>query len=723
MQTEPEEFDTGLDEEYDDLDPDWDPSEDFELAFTPPDDTSPGVDPALASAVNAIGPDFPSAIAAHIASGGTAPAVEFPLDGPWIARTGPHCALGRWVTYTDQEGVQRRRWESITTWIAYREVERLVHGIGRDNRLTEPLDARHDVRILDATGIRPEGWLAKDVPLTASGNVIAVHDLARARLMLPSSTTHLRVAGSMMRVLGRTSLRVERTIAGTGWVLGLDPDHPNAVTFVAPNGSITAEGVTTDYQVVPPIGSTGDLPASMALVGFTGATAPVDQSVEALRRFLAITENRTITIGLLGALFSAPLNLAARPVVMVAGRTDSGKTMLAAAAMRFLADIADPDDAPLFGFAGTSEAGARARLSWARDLAVLADDYRHDGSSGRRANEAADQLLTTLTQAGARGGGSAKGTRDGGARTPAAIRSTIIVTAETASVEPAIRNRTVVIEVGPSDGIVNPGFAYDEFQDLDNTLPRSLMAAYLRWLAGRIDARSDDPGGGLTALTHRANADARAWRRQAGMGRAAIAVGGLHAGWRMFRRFARAAGIEEALPSADEVEDALRSLADVNALAARSLDPAARLIETLADSVRSGAGHLVSTDGHEPEVPAATGWTLRVTEGQHFNETRIPNGPEVGVVARDKKTVFLTRLHVQAVAKLAHLDGLTPGQLHAGLEAVHVGKTHPGDRVPESAVPGRPKGWLVPIGRVLAGLGDDEEPETTRQSEDEDECY
>jgi len=91
----------------------------------PPDDTSPGVDPALASAVNAIGPDFPSAIAAHIASGGTAPAVEFPLDGPWVARTGPHCALGRWVTYTDQEGVERRRWESITTWIAYREVERL----------------------------------------------------------------------------------------------------------------------------------------------------------------------------------------------------------------------------------------------------------------------------------------------------------------------------------------------------------------------------------------------------------------------------------------------------------------------------------------------------------------------------------------------------------------------------------------------------------------------
>ncbi len=706
--SERENVDTDTDTDWDtDTDTDWDPAEDFELVIEPTSSTTDGdtvtVDPGLVDAVNAAAPDFSAAIAAHLAAHGQTTPAEFPLDRGYIARTGPRCGLGRYVTYTDQADVEHRRWEPVTDWLAWRARQRTTHGIGPDHRLTPEAAIEHDVKIADARG---RCWTVTAVPSAESASTTVV-DRAAAPLAVPHTTAHRAAVGNMIRLLGSSSMTVEQAVASTGWVLGLDPARPNRVTFLAPAGSVTADGVTTDPLVVPPMGSTGTLPPAMAAIGFAGADVPPEKAIEAVALFMGMLERPVPTVALLGALFSSPLCLVSRPVVMVAGKTDSGKTLLASALLRFVATVESPRTAPLFGFDGSSEAGVRARASWARDMVVLADDYRRNGDD-RRVNEQSDALLTSLAQIGYGAGEGAKSTREGGTRTPAPVHATLIVTSETTPPDPAIRNRLIVVGLSPADGLVHPGTRYDRYRDCAANLPRSLMADYLRWLAGRIDAHADEPGGGLAALARVANGDAKAWYQASGLRRAAESVGGLAAGWKMFRRYAAARGLLDALPSDELVDAALIELARTNDIAATQVDPGVRLVVALRDAVRSSAGHLLSTDGHEPEIGAFTGWVTRLSEGKHSSATNVPSGPTLGVVTADGRAIYVTRQHVQAIARLAHLDGLHATQLHEAISSSHMGPTRPGGRVPDAAVPGRPEGWLVPIERVLPGLGSED---------------
>lgn len=657
--------------------------------FAPPD-------AALAAAIDECAPDFRAAIETHVDSGGRSSGVPVPVDSYTAMVGGRHHGLGRWETGVDE----RQHWVPLTSWLAYRERQRSVHAVDAHGRLTAAPTITHDVRLVDARG---SSWLVRDVPATDSASPRVV-DLAAAPLAVPHDPAKRGAVSNMIRLLGSSTMPVERSVASTGWVLGLDEQHPNRPIYLAPSASVTPDGIDPDPQIAPPPGSSGGLTGVMAHYGFGGADSPPDEAVGAIRLFLDIVPHRPeVGIALLGALWSAPLGLATRPVVVVEGQTDSGKTLLCTALVTFVASITPGDrQAPLFSFQGTSEAGARARLGWARDTLVLADDYRRDGDNPR-ANEQADRLLATLAQLGYGAGTGAKATVSGGARETPDVRATVVISAETAPVESAIRNRVCVVHVDQSDGVTFRGGGYDAFRDQAGILPRSLMADYTRWLAERIEAHAGKRGGGLAFLAQRADDDARAFYLAADGRRAAESVAGLAAGWTMFRRYAVARGIACGLPSEEAVATALTTLVEINAAAATEVDPATRLVETIRDSVASAAGHLVDTRSRQPRVASPTGWVVESSVGPRGGTlSHRPCGPALGVLTDDYKSVFLTASHLRVAARLAGLSGLHPDQLHRAMASLHNGDTAPGGRVPESAIPSRPKGWLIPIGLILA---------------------
>jgi len=524
------------------------------------------------------------------------------------------------------------------------------------------------------------------------------------------------VISNALRVLGAADMPIERVVTSTGWVIGLDEEHPARPVYLAPSGSITPAGSDPAPQVAPPFDSLSALSGVMACYGYAGADAPPQDAVRCIRLFLDIVPSRPeVGAALLGALWSAPLRLETRPVVVVEGQPDSGKEILCTALVSFVAAIRLGDrQPPLLGLRGKSEFGVRSCLGWVRDTLVLADDYRLDGDS-QRATKQADRLLATLAQIGYGALEGAKATSTGGARETHDVRATIVMSTETAPVKPAIRKRICVVSVGRSDGIISRGGGYDAFRDQAGALPRSLMADYLTWLAERIEAHADDRGGGLAALARRADADAHRFYLATDGRRAAESVAGLAAGWAMFRRYAVARGIVDALPSEEDVAAALATLVQANGSAAAEVDPAARIVETIRDAVASSAGHLLDTLSRQPSVAGPTGWVAKTSQGPNGGTiTRDPCGPTLGVFTDTRDAIFVTARRLRVVARLAGLSGLRSEQLHRAMATVHIPVCVPGGRVPEPYVPGRPKGWLIPAHLVLSDtsyVSDDREDE------------
>lgn len=676
-----------------------------------PTDDVDGIDPELIAEVESITvPLWREAIAEHVATGGKCEMVEFPVGSSGIlARLGRGAGLGRYMDRKQEDGATKRYWAAWTRWVGYRARQKTTYTIGPDYRLSQVGIITHTIVLLDRHGRQ---WFGHDVPSETSASSRLV-DLVSADLEVPFPPIQKHAIGNMFRLLGSEEIEVVVEVASTGWCLGLTNEHPTRPTFLAPFGSVTSDGVTDAHRVGAPVGSTGELSGIMSMVGFGGiGDVPPDQTIAAVEMFHAITPGRLdIPVALLGALWSSPLGLPSRPVVMVEGKTDCGKTLICTAVMAFTAAVKPgAKDAASMSFRSTTEAGARSRLAWHRDMVVVADDYRRD-EADRRTNEQSDAILALITQSGYGAPTAAKSTQTGGTRAVPDIRATVIISAEVVAHDPAIRNRTVVVHVGLEDGITVRGGGFDRFRDEAADLPRALMADYLKWLCERVEVHADKPGGGLAYMMSTATADARDWHSTHSRHRAAETVSGLAAGWMMFRRYAKSRGLLDHLPSAGEVEAALVDLADAQDAGASEADPGTKILDTIRDAVASAQGHLLTPNNGQPAGRNAYGWVAEVSRGGANGETErwIPKGSPLGILTDTRRYVLLTRAHIQAAAKLARMTGLRPEQIHRALDPYHDGETEPGTRCASKLAPLRPKGWVIPAHLLGVELAPGEE--------------
>ncbi|MHB8290474.1 MAG: hypothetical protein ACYDEY_14820, partial [Acidimicrobiales bacterium] len=363
----------------------------------PTDVLDDDIDPDLVAAVDAIRPCWSDAVARHVEAHGRCDLAEFPAGTGLLARVGRGAGLGHYETRERKDGSTYELWARITDWVGYRARQRTTYTIGPDHRLGQTGVIVHTVVLLDRRGRR---WDIHYVPSETSASARMV-DAAAADLEVPFSPKWRHAIGNMLRLLAADEMEVVSEVASTGWCLGLTPEHPARPTYLAPFGSVTSDGVTAAHRVGAPVGSTGELSGIMSQVGFGGVEHPPDHAIAAVEMFGAITPHRLdIPVALLGALWSSPLGLPSRPVVMVEGTTDSGKTILCTALMSFVAAIRPgAKDAATMSFRSTTEAGARSRLGWHRDMVAFADDYRRD-EADKRTNETMDAILSLVTQAG-----------------------------------------------------------------------------------------------------------------------------------------------------------------------------------------------------------------------------------------------------------------------------------------------------------------------------------
>jgi len=701
-------------------DDEWDDDELVEDQTVEPTDVHDGdIDPDLVAAVDAIRPCWAEAVARHIEAHGRCDPTEFAAGTGILARVGRGTGLGRYETRERKNGLTYEQWVRITDWVGYRSRQRTTYTIGPDHRLGQTGVITHTVVLLDRRGRR---WGIHDVPSDTSASARMV-DAAAADLEVPFPPKYRHAIANMFRLLAADEMEVVSEVASTGWCLGLTPEHPARPTYLAPLGSITSDGVTAAHRVSAPVGSTGALSGIMSQVGFGGVDAPPDQAIAGVELFGAITPHRLdIPVALLGALWSSPLGLPSRPVVMVEGTTDSGKTILCTALMSFVAHVQPgAKDAATMSFRATTEAGARSRLGWHRDMLAFIDDYRRD-EDDKRTNETMDAILSLVTQAGYGAPVAAKSTQTGGTRAVPDIRATVVISGEVAAHDQAIRNRTVVVHVGLEDHITERGGGFDHFRDSAGALPRALMADYLRWLCERVEAHADEPGGGLVHMMRTAAADARSWYTSHSGRRAAETVSGLAAGWTMFRRYARARGLLDHIPSESEVEAALVALADSQLGDDSSVDPGLRVLATIRDAVASAQGHFLSPNNERPNLDGC-GWVREVSSSLDRETVRwAPKGQALGILADTHEYVIVTRAHIASAMRLANMTGLRPEQVHRALAEHHETNTEPGTRCSAQLVATRPKGWVIPahmlgIGSTPNESTDDTDPDHIESDE------
>lgn len=579
----------------------------------------------------------------------------------------------------------------ILDWIAYRPQVTVYLRIN-ERFVPEVIDGeRYTVTVLTKDG---RSYTRSGLPASEACSHRSVILSTNAPAELPSAQSHRVAADNMLILLGRSEQEEVRSYTSMGWAM-ID-GHP---TYLCPNGSITPDGVTTAYTVGPSAGSEESaLTAAMRATGFSGADMPIDQAIKAIDEFTAIAPHRPeLTIAALGLIFSAPLHLQTRAVVVIAGESDSGKTLFSGAVQSWLSDIPrGAKNASSLYIPSSSPVAATNIMSWYRDATCVADDYRRSDEGGS-VNARVAEVLQNIVQAGYGAASSGKATRDGGLRGARDQAASALITAEVTADQTAIRTRSITVPLRRADGITEVGGALDKFLEGSaiNGAARSVMAAYVRFLARKADEM------GLPEMAAEMQQRAHdAYARLSGR-RNAETVAALLVGWEVFREFADSEGVEDRLPTSEDVMEALQRVASENATGAALTDPGRRVIEHLSDMVWGNQGHLVDHLGNRPVVNGVSpGWqrVMSVSDSQSGGTTERwdPKGLLIGRISEDQRYVVVGKAAIHAAMRGARVDGLAPAQVYEALERYHQASTQPGKRVPVSlGIVARPDGFVI----------------------------
>ena len=654
----------------------------------------------------------------ELLDGASLSASSIPLELPddlQVVIGGPDHGLWHLPPKADEDGGPSPR-VRVTDWVAWRprSVEQLT---AIDGAAVEVAETLWDVEFIDA---RLRRQRIRGLTSTQS---VAVSDLvARCHQVVvsvpsrsPSDRFRTRV---MLDRLGAPDRVRDRTWTATGWAV-----IEGKATFLAPAGSVEAQGPTEGHVVGPPAGSTGinALPAACRHFGFQKHDSGDDlaSASSSVRGLIDVAPSRPeLGLSLLGGLMAAPLRLKKRCAVVVTAEPGTGKTLSISAAQAFVSGVGvsnSSGDFPLaFSDGSVSDFGARTLAAWHQDAPLFADDFRlvDNDSMGNRMRE---KTVTALIQAAYGGGNDIKGTNVGGLRGSAASSPLLILTAESGILQRAIAQRCVEVRLAKGDIPQGENAGIDIFSERwgRTGLARHLYASYLSWLASRMDAV------GIAEFTADTNRTARDLFQKLRGSRAGETVAVLLTGLHYFYLFAEEHGIVGSLPPRAEVVSITRNLADAQVRIHAEADPGERVIDRLIDLLANDSVHLVDHNLERPRLGRSRrspGWTCDDREHDRWSA----RNQRVGVVSSDSQFVVVTNEGIRAVARSADMADLPPKTVKMALAAHMVGlQATAGGFAPRNlGIPSRPRGVTLPIGLLLPEMESDTDDAATDEELD-----
>jgi len=465
----------------------------------------------------------------------------------------------------------------------------------------------------------------------------ATEHLGARAIVYPGIGTrdHARVA---MQLLSE-EIESRSVYAHTGW-----RDINGTRCYLHADGAIGPTGLIPSISVALPSGLTGyGLPEPPS-------AAALQVAIRASLRFLAVAPPR-ITYPILAAVYraaTAPNDMS----MHLAGSTGEGKSELAALAQQHFGATMNARNLP---GSWDSTANALEAMAFAANHALfVVDDFMPNarGSDAQRLHKDADRLL----RASANGSGRQRMRADTTLRPPKPPRALILSTGEDIPRGQSLRARMLILELAP--GEMNWTHLSQCQQDAADGVFAASMAGFVQWLAEQYpDAAgtSELVRANVVSLRHRA-ASSSVHRRTPEI------VANLASGFRLFLDYATASGAlaeDEAATHWTAAWDALGISARAQVLHHDAGEPAGRFVVLITSAVASGAAHVASRDGGQPEQPQSWGWRkVTIGSGEYQRDEWRPQGARIGWI--DGGGLFLDPTAAYAAAQQLGRDTSDP---------------------------------------------------------------
>lgn len=471
-------------------------------------------------------------------------------------------------------------------------------------------------------------------------------------------------------------------------------------TYVAPRGGVTAEGVV-ELAVTSPGSDEDDLslPAALSEIGFDHIPEDADElrdAAGAIRAFVSQTLlDHPAPYLLLGTVFTSVLPHPSQTVANLVGPTGQGKSQLARAALGFFSS-AQKVTADLT--AKPSLIGLQARAVWSRHGVCVWDDYRAESAA---TDPAMRQNASSLIQMHLTGDDAAKSNKLRGIGAANPVQSFGVLTSEQIiDGGEGIANRLLVTHLAAGDVLINPrGSAPVDVwrhQWEATGKARALMAAYLQWLAGRIEN-----AGGLREFEAKIDRRRSKLLNDLPTSRTLTSAAMILVGWDAFRTFAKEAGFDDLLPEWDTIETAILATANAADSAAADQNPARRIIERTRDMIAAGAGHVTLEGDAKPE-----GWELLGWENDRGNIRTKMRSDFVGLLTPDAQWIAISGNWIE---NLRTRMGITTSAAALREKFLELPDVHPDSAKAKPSgfgFDGRPRGIYVRTAALVPDLAD-----------------
>lgn len=521
------------------------------------------------------------------------------------------------------EGRHATWWERLTNFGAKIVSESLVD---------DGLDLLREYEIQATVG-------GKQVSVRTSASEFAtmrwVSSLGPSAIVFPGRDTPAKVRTAIQT---HSTPETRSAYAHTGW----RRQESGSWIYLDAGGAIGADGrVTPPVSVLLPDALHGyrlpDPPADMA--------TPFKSALACLRVAPLRVMAPVLAIALRSVLGSADVS------VWLVGRSGAFKSELSALVLRFFGKQLDREHLTLSWDA--TAAAVELVLHAAKDSLAVLDDYAPRGLSAdiAKLEGKADKIIRSVGNRSAR----ARMSPDGVLRPVRAPRCCLLASGEDVPPGASLRARLVVTEAAAGD--VDISKLTECQRAAQSGIYASAMAAYVSWLAGRLDAgKSFRLPERLESLRVQATLSG-VHRRTPG------ALANLGVGWQLFLEFGEDIGALTALERTAlwaEIWGALGEAAARQAMFQGDEEPAERFVTLLASALSTAQAHLCDAGGRAPPNASRWGWrSVDVGSGQVMR----PGGKQIGWVSESGQVYLDPEGSYAAIQSFAGPRGLSVSPL------------------------------------------------------------
>lgn len=581
---------------------------------------------------------------------------------------------GLWESFwvEGKDDTKKQKFRRITDWVAWRSEAIAPRRLSPEGRSMPAADAKYTVQLLNDYGLyQVDGLSDKD-----SVDAAVVLNKLNSGSALPVKIDHRKHMENTLRALGRhDAQRLLDQFTSTG-ILNDSGKH----VYLAPAGSITAEGVTHAYTVGAPAGSQeGALRPAQAAMGFDRIAegAELVKAVEAFKAYSAITPGRLDhAIATFGALLAAPLPMTRYTTCAVYAPPGSGKSITVSGLQSFYSAVGVDGSSYSMTFSNKSTANGAALIAgWHCNSLGIYDDFRISGNPDEDKKRAS--AFEAIVQSSYGADGKAAGVAEGGLRASTTATTTSVITGEgaPASAGTAIHGRYVKVQMAAEDYRITPRNAspLDTFIDeyANTGTARAMYASYLQWVIRRIDA-----AGSVAAFKEEVSKRKKDWESDT-PGRSAETASVMAVAWMYFLDWAAEKGVSNALPTMEEVTKTLLEVVADNVATIAELSPGKLVLQKIGDMI---AGDAAYVESHALSVPSGNERNLGWKKEGYNNEWGYGNRMLAGYLSEDRKWIAVPANAMNTFRKLAGLTDFTAKHFQGMMADFVRPGTKPGDK-------------------------------------------